>query len=240
MKKKSEIKEPELYVEIYNVIVVKIWTIYRDVLFKILLIGDSGVGKTSVILRYTKNVFHEEFLNSIGVDFKSKDLNIDGRKVKLQIWDTAGQERFRTITTSYYRGAHAIVIVFDLTKRQTYEHVQKWMNDINRFAKENVLKLIIGNKSDLTNEIQVSYEEVRALASQMKATYFSVSAKKNENINEFFEAATKIFLIKNNFYIEENNKAIKLNKNEYKNKDKNKYKKENKKNDNCWFIITAN
>ena len=239
MKKKSEIKEPELYVEIYNVIVVKIWTIYRDVLFKILLIGDSGVGKTSVKLRYTKNVFHEEFLNSIGVDFKSKDLNIDGRKVKLQIWDTAGQERFRTITTSYYRGAHAIVIVFDLTKRETYEHVQKWMNDINRFAKENVLKLIIGNKSDLTNEVKVSYEEVRALASQMKATYFSVSAKKNENINEFFEAATKIFLIKNNFYIEEN-KAIKLNKNEYKNKGKNKYKKENKKNDNCWFIITDN
>ena len=89
--------------------------------------------------------------------------------------------------------------MFDLTKRETYEHVQKWMNDINRFAKENVLKLIIGNKSDLTNEVKVSYEEVRALASQMKATYFSVSAKKNENINEFFEAATKIFLIKNNF-----------------------------------------
>ena len=239
MKKKAEIKEPELYVEIYNVIVIKIWTIYRDVLFKILLIGDSGVGKTSVILRYTKNVFHEEFLNSIGVDFKSKDLNIDGRKVKLQIWDTAGQERFRTITTSYYRGAHAIAIVFDLTKRQTYEHVKKWMNDINKFAKENVLKLIIGNKSDLINEIQVSYEEVRALASQMKATYFSVSAKKNENINEFFEAATKIFLIKNNFYIEENN-VIKLNKNEYKNKDKNKYKKGNKKNDNCWFIMGTN
>ena len=239
MKKKSEIKEPELYVEIYNVIVVKIWTIYRDVLFKILLIGDSGVGKTSVILRYTKNVFHEEFLNSIGVDFKSKDLNIDGRKVKLQIWDTAGQERFRTITTSYYRGAHAIAIVFDLTKRQTYEHVQKWMNDINRFAKENVLKLIIGNKSDLTNEVKVSYEEVRALASQMKATYFSVSAKKNENINEFFEAATKIFLIKNNFYIEEN-KVIKLDKNEFKNKDKSKHKKGNKKEDNCWFIITTN
>ena len=239
MKKKSEIKEPELYVEIYNVIAIKIWTIYRDVLFKILLIGDSGVGKTSVILRYTKNVFHEEFLNSIGVDFKSKDLNIDGRKVKLQIWDTAGQERFRTITTSYYRGAHAIAIVFDLTKRQTYEHVQKWMNDINRFAKENVLKLIIGNKSDLKNEIQVSYAEVRALASQMKATYFSVSAKKNENINEFFEAATKIFLIKNNFYIEEN-KVIKLDKNEFKNKDKSKHKKGNKKEDNCWFIITTN
>ena len=239
MKKKSEIKEPELYVEIYNVIAIKIWTIYRDVLFKILLIGDSGVGKTSVILRYTKNVFHEEFLNSIGVDFKSKDLNIDGRKVKLQIWDTAGQERFRTITTSYYRGAHAIAIVFDLTKRQTYEHVQKWMNDINRFAKENVLKLIIGNKIDLKNEIQVSYAEVRALASQMKATYFSVSAKKNENINEFFEAATKIFLIKNNFYIEEN-KVIKLDKNEFKNKDKSKHKKGNKKEDNCWFIITTN
>ncbi len=205
---------------------------YRDVLFKILLIGDSGVGKTSVILRYTKNTFQEQFFNSIGVDFKSKDLNIDGRKVKLQIWDTAGQERFRTITTSYYRGAHAIVIVFDLTKRQTYEHIQKWMNDINRFAKENVLKFIIGNKSDLTNEKQVNYEEVRSLASQMKATYFNVSAKKNENINEFFEAATKIFLIKYNFYEEENN-IIKLNKKEIKNEVKNKNKKGNKKDDKC-------
>ena len=191
------------------------------------MIGDSGVGKTSVILRYTKNIFHEEFLNSIGVDFKSKDLLLDGRKIKLQIWDTAGQERFRTITNSYYRGAHAIVIVFDLTKRESYEHVQKWMSDINRYAKENVLKFLIGNKADLIKEKKVSYEEARALASQMRATYFNVSAKRNENINEFFEAASKIFLSKFNF-LEEDNKKIVLNKKENKKSSKNVKKKDDK------------
>ena len=197
------------------------------------MVGDSNVGKTSVVLRYTKNIFHDEFLNSIGVDFKSKDINIAGKKIKLQIWDTAGQEKFRTITTSYYRGAHAIAIVFDLTKRETYEHVKRWLNDINRFAKENVLKFLIGNKSDLVNERQVKYEEARLFAYQMKAMYFDVSAKKNENINEFFEAATKVFIIKyNNFFDMEENKKIVLNKKEVKDKDNNK-KKAKKKEDNC-------
>ena len=197
-----------------------------------MLIGDSGVGKSNLLMRFTRNEFSLETKSTIGVEFATKNVNAEDKVIKAQIWDTAGQERFRTITTSYYRGAHAIVIVFDLTKRQTYEHIQKWMNDINRFAKENVLKFIIGNKSDLTNEKQVNYEEVRSLASQMKATYFNVSAKKNENINEFFEAATKIFLIKYNFYEEENN-IIKLNKKEIKNEVKNKNKKGNKKDDKC-------
>ena len=203
---------------------------YRDVLFKILLIGDSGVGKTSVIMRYTKNLFNEDYLNSIGVDFKSKDLYIEEKKIKLQIWDTAGQERFRTITSSYYRGAHAIAVVFDLTKRQSYDHVKRWMEDINKYAKENVLKFLVGNKSDLKNEIQISYEEARALASQMKTTYFSVSAKKNENINEFFEAATKLFLIKFDLYEEDNQKVV-LKKNQISNK--NDKKKGNAKKENC-------
>ena len=240
MNKKKEIIKSDMYINIYNIIVIQIiyfivliW-IYRDVLYKILLIGDSGVGKTSVILRFTKNIFQEEFLNSIGVDFKSKDLNIDGKKVKLQIWDTAGQERFRTITASYYRGAHAIAIAFDLTQRISYEHVKRWMNDINKFAKENVLKFLIGNKSDLINERKVYYEEARALASQMNSTYFEVSAKKDENINEFFEAATKIYLIKfnkYNFSEEKNNKIVLDKKNVKKNN-----KKEKKKNENCWFF----
>lgn len=196
------------------------------------MVGDSGVGKTSVVLRYTKNLFHEEFLNSIGVDFKSKDIHIDGRKIKLQIWDTAGQERFRTITTSYYRGAHAIVIVFDLTRRDTYEHIKGWMNDINKFAKVDCLKFLIGNKADLTNECQIKYEEARLLASQINATYFQVSAKKNENIDEFFEAATNIFLSKFStfFDIEENKKVIIKKKGT---KDKGNRKKEKKQDENC-------
>ena len=170
------------------------------------MIGDSNVGKTSLLIRFTKNIFQEEIQNSIGVDFKSKDINIVGKKIKLQIWDTAGQEKFRTITTSYYRGAHAITIVFDLTKRETYEHIKRWLNDINRFAKEDVLKFLVGNKSDLINERRVKYEEAKLFAHQMKAMYFEVSAKNNENINEFFEAATKIFILKYNKNIKKKGK----------------------------------
>ena len=165
------------------------------------------------------------------MDFKSKDISIDGRKIKLQIWDTAGQERFRTITSSYYRTAHAIVVVFDLTNRQSYEHVQKWMNDINRYAKDNVIKFLIGNKSDLINERQVNYAEARSLASQMNATYFNISAKKNENIHEFFETAARIFLIRYRFNIDDKeNKNVILNKsrdNSRDNKRRNKKKEEN-------------
>ena len=174
------------------------------------MIGDSGVGKTSLIMRFTKNIFHSEFLNSIGVDFKSKDLRVDGKRIKLQIWDTAGQERYRTITSSYYKGAHAIVVVFDITNRSSFEHILRWMEDINKYAKENVLKFVVGNKSDLIQEREVKYEEARALASEMNATYFNVSAKENENINEFFESATRIFLIKYNLYVEEENENKKV------------------------------
>lgn len=188
------------------------------------------MGKTSIILRFTKNLFNEEFMSSIGVDFKSKDIYIDGRKVKLQVWDTAGQERFKTITASYYRGAHAIGVVFDLTKRESYDHVVRWMDDINRFAKENVLKFIIGNKSDLVSQRQVKHEEIRALASKMNTTFFTVSAKDNQNINDFFESATKIFINKYNFYEEEDEKKVVINKTHVKNDNK---KKEKKKFDNC-------
>ena len=161
-------------------------------------------------MRFTKNIFHSEFLNSIGVDFKSKDLRVDGKRIKLQIWDTAGQERYRTITSSYYKGAHAIVVVFDITNRSSFEHILRWMEDINKYAKENILKFVVGNKSDLIQEREVKYEEARALASEMNATYFNVSAKENENINEFFESATRIFLIKYNLYVEEENENKKV------------------------------
>ena len=179
-------------------------------------------------MRYTKGIFKEEFLNSIGVDFRSKDLNYDGRKIKLQIWDTAGQERYRTITASYYRGAHAIAIVFDLTKMETFEHVKRWIEDINKYAKENVLKFIIGNKSDLVQKRQVSYTDARNFASKMNITYFEVSAKNAENINEFFEGATKIFLSKYISEDEEKRKIILSKNNPKSNKNSSKKKKDDK------------
>ena len=223
MKKNPNDVLPELYVK-------NIWLKYRNVLFKILLIGDSGVGKTSVILRFTKGIFKDDYLNSIGVDFRSKDINYDGKIIKLQIWDTAGQERYRTITSSYYRGAHAIAIVFDLTKLETFEHVKRWIEDINKYAKENVLKFLIGNKSDLVQKRQVNFSDIRTFSSRMNTTYFEVSAKNNEGVNEFFEGATKIFISK---YIcnDEDKKNIILDKNKANNKNKNSTKK--KKEDNC-------
>jgi Ras-related protein Rab-1A len=162
-------------------------------------LGDAGVGKSSIILRYTKNEFNSQMVSSIGVDFKTKDIIVNNKKVKLQLWDTAGHERFRTITTSYYRGAHGIATVFDLTNRESFEHVEKWLEEINKYAKENVMRFLIGNKSDLVNERQVSYEEVRALANKLNIYYVETSAKNNINVSDFFQIATKDYLNKYDF-----------------------------------------
>jgi Ras-related protein Rab-1A len=162
-------------------------------------LGDAGVGKSSIILRYTKNEFNSQMVSSIGVDFKAKDIIVNNKKVKLQLWDTAGHERFRTITTSYYRGAHGIATVFDLTNRESFEHVEKWLEEINKYAKENVMRFLIGNKSDLVNERQVSYEEVRALANKLNIYYVETSAKNNINVSDFFQIATKDYLNKYDF-----------------------------------------
>ena len=164
-----------------------------------MLLGDAGVGKSSIILRYTKNEFNAQMVSSIGVDFKAKDIIVNNKKVKLQLWDTAGHERFRTITTSYYRGAHGIATVFDLTNRESFEHVEKWLEEINKYAKENVMRFLIGNKSDLVNERQVSYEEVRALANKLNIYYVETSAKNNINVSDFFQIATKEYLNKYDF-----------------------------------------
>ena len=138
-------------------------------------------------------------VSSIGVDFKAKDIIVNNKKVKLQLWDTAGHERFRTITTSYYRGAHGIATVFDLTDRDSFEHVEKWLGEINKYAKENVMRFLIGNKSDLVDKRVVKYEEVRALANKLKIYYVETSAKNNINISDFFEKATQEYLNKYDF-----------------------------------------
>ena len=185
-------------------------------LFKILLLGDAGVGKSSIIMRYTKNEFNSNMVSSIGVDFKSKDVIVNNKKIKLQIWDTAGHERFKTITTSYYRGAHGIVTVFDLTDRESYEHIEKWLSEINKYAKENVLRFLIGNKSDLIYKRKVPYEEVMALANKLNISYIETSAKDASNINEFFETATKYYLSKYDFKKDQDRKGVSLDINKLK------------------------
>ena len=138
-------------------------------------------------------------VSSIGVDFKTKDIIVNDKRVKLQIWDTAGHERFRTITTSYYRGAHGIVTVFDLTDRESFEHIEKWLDEINKYAKENVMRFLIGNKSDLVDKRKVQYEEARALSSRLNIYYVETSAKNNINVSDFFQIAAKNYLNKNDF-----------------------------------------
>ena len=158
--------------------------------------GDSGVGKSCIILRYIENNFSTNLMNSIGVDFKLKNIELDNKKIKLQIWDTAGQERFRTITTSCYKGAHAILIVFDITDRESFEHVRNWMADIDKFAKEGVLRILVGNKCDLENSRQVRKEEGNEIANKYGIKYIETSAKETTNIEDLFISTAKNLLSK--------------------------------------------
>ena len=180
-----------------------------DYLFKVLLLGDSDVGKSSLILRYTEETFNSKLVNSIGVDFKMKKKEIDGKVIKVQIWDTAGHERFRSITYSYYRGANAIIIVFDLSDQKSFISITEWLKQIEKHAKENVFKFLVGNKMDLVDERKVSFEEAKQYADEHDLPYIETSAKEGININELFDNSIKSFLTNTkNFWGEKN---IKLN-----------------------------
>ncbi|CAI0547914.1 unnamed protein product, partial [Linum tenue] len=143
-----------------------------DYLFKLLLIGDSGVGKSCLLLRFADDSYLESYISTIGVDFKIRTVEQDEKTIKLQIWDTAGQERFRTITSSYYRGAHGIIIVYDVTDEESFN------ND----------KLLVGNKSDLTANRVVSYETAKAFADEIGIPFMETSAKSSTNVEEAFMA----------------------------------------------------
>ena len=135
-------------------------------------------------------------MNSIGVDFKLKNIEIDNKKIKLQIWDTAGQERFRTITTSYYKGAHAIVIVFDITDKDSFEHVKVWMQDIDKFAKQGVMRILVGNKCDLEHQRAVTKDQGNEMALKYGIKYLETSAKDTINIEELFVNTAKNLMAK--------------------------------------------
>jgi Ras-related protein Rab-1A len=219
-----------------------------DALFKLLLIGDSGVGKSSLLMRFAENSFTGQYLSTIGVDFKIKTIEQDGKRVKLQIvryprmparlpaagptmvaqairfrlvgplvvlvgrlptinafvwrpwfcdavlqWDTAGQERFRVIASSYYRGAHGIIVVYDITDAETFANVKQWLGEIEKHGTEGVRTLLVGNKSDLEEKRAVPYDEAKAFADEHGMPFLETSAKDDEGVSSaFMEMARQI------------------------------------------------
>lgn len=152
---------------------------------KVLLIGDSGVGKTNIILRFCEDNFVPTHLTTIGIDFKVKSLDIEGRRETIQIWDTAGQERYRTITHSYYKGAAGILLVYAVDDLNSFKSIETWMKQILNHSSSNVVKYLVGNKSDVENRV-VSKEEGEEVAKQHGLTLIETSALNGENIQDLF------------------------------------------------------
>ncbi|XP_049319879.1 ras-related protein Rab-15 isoform X2 [Astyanax mexicanus] len=159
-----------------------------DVLFRLLLLGDSGVGKTCLLCRFTDNEFLPQHVSTIGVDFKMKTLEVDGVKVRIQIWDTAGQERYQTITKQYYRRAQGIFLVYDITSASSFQHIVKW------YAPPTVQKILIGNKSDEEHRRQVATEQGSQLAKSYGMDFFETSARSTYNIKQSFTRLTELVL----------------------------------------------
>lgn len=126
-----------------------------DFMFKLIIVGDSGVGKTNILTKFTDGVFREDSKPTIGVELAIKTFIVEKMVIKTQIWDTAGQERFKTITASYYKGAHGIILVYDITDRQSFKDIENWLAEVDKYGNENVVKLLVGNKSDLEANRQV-------------------------------------------------------------------------------------
>lgn len=157
-----------------------------DLLYKVLIIGDSSVGKSCLLLQFSDQTFSDNYVSTIGVDFKIRTIDVNGRQIKLQIWDTAGQERFQSITANYYHGSHAIAIVYDITSRQSFENVRKWISEVDRLATPQVCKLLVGNKADLADKREVSKQEGQSLADGLGIPFMETSAKTAYNVKDMF------------------------------------------------------
>jgi len=152
-----------------------------DFLLKIVLIGDSGVGKTNLLGRFTRNAFEDNTRNTIGVDFSAHDMQVNNKTVKAQFWDTAGQEKYRAIASAYYKNAHGAIIVYDITRRDSFENVDNWLKELRENGEKNIQIMVVGNKCDLEHERQVTKEDSRKFAEARGLYYMETSAKTNEN-----------------------------------------------------------
>ncbi len=158
-----------------------------DLLFKLILIGDSAVGKSNILLKYLKNEFDKNSRATVGVEFGTKNILINGKKVKIQIWDTAGQERYRSLTKIFYKNSSCAILVYDITKKQTFDELKNyWIGQIKESAPKDIMLAIVGNKEDLLDKEQVDENEARDFAKENNALFFSTSAKNSNAINQLF------------------------------------------------------
>ncbi|XXG86439.1 hypothetical protein AAC387_Pa11g1335 [Persea americana] len=169
-----------------------------DYVFKIVLIGDSAVGKSQILARFARNDFSLDSKATIGVEFQTRTLVIQHKSVKAQIWDTAGQERYRAVTSAYYRGAVGAMLVYDITKRQTFDHIPRWLEELRGHADKNIVIILIGNKSDLENQRAVPTEDAKEFAQKEGLFFLETSALEATNVETaFMTVLTEIFNIVN-------------------------------------------
>ena len=163
-----------------------------SMIFKMILIGDSGVGKTNILNRYVNDAFSETTKSTVGVELGTKVEEYNNTKIKVQIWDTAGQERYKSITKTYYKGAKGAFIVYDITKKDSFKNIDKWIQDLREFGEDDAAILIVGNKSDLEESREVTTDEVKKKAEVYKMAYCETSALKSKNINYAFQTLIKL------------------------------------------------
>ncbi|OHT11878.1 Ras-related protein RABA2b [Tritrichomonas foetus] len=157
-----------------------------DFLLKIVLIGESGVGKTNLLSRFSRDHFNPSSKSTIGVEFATKTLKVDDKNVKVQIWDTAGQERYRAITSAYYRGAVGAMLLYDITSSLTFSSLERWLRELRENADPNIVVMLVGNKSDMTDLRSIAHQDGVNLAKDQGLLFIETSAKTSENVNQAF------------------------------------------------------
>ncbi|XP_043362813.1 ras-related protein Rab-3D isoform X1 [Dermochelys coriacea] len=184
-----------------------------DYMFKLLIIGNSSVGKTSFLFRYADDSFTSAFVSTVGIDFKVKTVYRNEKRVKLQIWDTAGQERYRTITTAYYRGAMGFLLMYDIANQDSFNAVQDWATQIKTYSWDNAQVILVGNKCDLEDDRVVATEDGKRLADELGFEFFEASAKDNINVKQVFERLVDIICEKMNESLDTNPTLVSNSKN---------------------------
>jgi Ras-related protein Rab-11A len=196
-----------------------------DLLFKLILIGDSCVGKSNILLKYLKNQFNENSKTTIGVEFGTKNIIINNKRIKIQIWDTAGQERYRSITSAYYKGAKGALIVYDITRKNTFDNIDKWITDLKLNGDKNICIIILGNKSDLIDKREINKNDGIKKAEMYKTAFLETSALNGDNISKAFDELIEQIVINNkNIFQDDNENEIDkgVNLNDEKNNNKKK------------------